>query len=122
MVGLQAERHLRVAADQVDSIEGVIDHAAAEPAIIELVELVAVYGVVEEEGEIRVEVELVGASVDRSPGYAVGSGSLKVRGQAVALGVAAHGGIDEAEPVDQPAVDGASRAPGRSHPSSSRSP
>ena len=82
---------------------------AGDEAVIDLLLLVAVDRIVEEEREVRDQVEVVAEAVGRDLGQRLVAAVLPLRADAVAIGVAAVGRVDRAEAVDQPVVDRALR-------------
>ena len=83
-------------------------------AVIGLLELIAVHRVVEEEGEVREQVEVVADAVGGDLGGGVAARPLPLDRAAVAVGVAAVGRIDRAEAADESRRRPRAAAPGRS--------
>ena len=82
---------------------------AGRPASLELLELIAVFRIVEEVGEVVEELHSVANDIGGETGRVVRPRALPVERAAVAKGLAPVGLLDEPEPADQPAVDGALR-------------
>src|SRR3954453_19802587 len=78
----------------------VAQRAAEDVAIVELLELVAVIGIVEPVGEVRDEVELVVDEIGEGLQLPGASARPVIRGQAVAMRLATVRRVDEAEAVD----------------------
>src|SRR5262249_31680762 len=83
--------------------------AAGDVAVIALLELVAVDWIVQEEGEVREEIQVGRAAVRRSLRRRGAARALPLDRPAVTVGVAAVAGIDGAEAVDRAGLDGALR-------------
>ena len=90
-------------------VEGMPRVEAAEGAAVELVELVAIDGIVEEIGEIVVELQVGTHDIGAEIALAVFARMRKIAGQAEAAGDAAVGRIERAETADDALVDGALR-------------
>ena len=108
VAALQADAGLRLKPAKAP-IEGVPCIEAAEGAAVELVELVAIDGVVEEIGEIVVELQVGADDIGVDLALAVFARMRKIAGQAEAAGDAAVGRIERAEAADHALVDGALR-------------
>ena len=90
-------------------VEGMPRVKTAKGAAVELVELVAIDGIVEEVGEIVVELQVGTHDIGAEIGLAVFARMRKIAGQAEAAGDAAVGRIERAETADDALVDGALR-------------
>ena len=108
VAALHADASLRLKAAKAP-IEGMPRVETAERAAIELVELVAIDGIVEEVGEIVVELQVGTHDIGADLALAVFARMRKIAGQAEAARDAAVGRIERAETADDALVDGALR-------------
>ena len=108
IAALHADAGLRLQAAKAP-VEGMPRIETAEGAAVELVELVAIDGIVEEVGEIVVELQVGAHDIGAEIALAVFARMRKIAGQAEAAGDAAVGRIERAETADDALVDGALR-------------
>ena len=108
IAALQADACLRLESAEAP-IEGVPCIEATEGAAVELVELVAIDGVVEEVGEIVVELQIGTHDIAADLALPVSARMRKIAGQAEPAGHTAVGRIERAEAADAVLVDRALR-------------
>ena len=82
---------------------------ARDEAVIDLLALIAAHGIVEEEGEVGDQTEVVAEAVRLNLAQRLAAAVLPFAADAVAIRVPAVGRVDGSETVDEPGVDRALR-------------